>query len=130
MKNEPALVDTNVLVYSLYTDAPQHAASRALVEQANDNDAAFLVTSQTMAEFFAIVTNPRRVTNPKTPDEAVNAVKQFMALPGFGLLPQPLNLVSRWCDLIQQHPVPRCRSFRSSTCRNHAGRWGQANLHI
>jgi hypothetical protein len=105
MKNEPALVDTNILVYSLYNDAPQHAASRALMEQANSDTAALLVTHQTMAEFFAVVTNPRRVTNPKTPAEAVAAVKDFMALPGLGLLPQPLDAVSRWCDLVQQHPV-------------------------
>jgi len=32
----PGLIDANVLVYALDADAPQHAASRALLESARD----------------------------------------------------------------------------------------------
>jgi predicted nucleic acid-binding protein len=34
MSIEPGVIDANVLVYALDADAPQHAASRALLEGA------------------------------------------------------------------------------------------------
>jgi predicted nucleic acid-binding protein len=103
--NDPALLDTNVLVYSVYQDAQQHAASRALVERAADPNAGLYVTAQSMAEFFATVTNHRRVTNPRTPAEALDAIERFLALPGLALLAQPAEVVSRWIELIRQHRV-------------------------
>ena len=36
MPVEPGVVDTNVLVYALDADAPQHAPSRALLEAGRD----------------------------------------------------------------------------------------------
>ena len=39
------LVDANVLVYAMDADAPQHAASRALLEAARANSITLFVTS-------------------------------------------------------------------------------------
>ena len=36
MSVEPGIIDTNVLVYAVDADAPQHAASRALLEAARN----------------------------------------------------------------------------------------------
>jgi toxin-antitoxin system PIN domain toxin len=105
MASEPALLDTNVLVYSLYQDAPQHAACRAVVERARRADAALFIAAQTMAEFYSVVTNPRRVSNPRTSAEAVDAVEKFLAMPGLTLVHQPVDVVARWCDLLRHHAV-------------------------
>ena len=43
MSVEPGIVDTNVLVYALDADAPQHAAARALLEAARDDTPATLL---------------------------------------------------------------------------------------
>jgi hypothetical protein len=58
-----------------------------------------------MAEFFAVVTNHRRVTNPRTPAEALEAIDHFLAMPGLRLIAQPVDIVARWSDLVRQHPV-------------------------
>jgi toxin-antitoxin system PIN domain toxin len=105
MSNEPALVDTNVLVYSLFKDAPQHEASRELVHRAGSKDASLFVAAQTMAEFYSIVTNPRRVTNPRSCLEAISAIESFLSMPGLTLVQQPVDLVRRWCELLRQRPV-------------------------
>ncbi|HEX4053312.1 MAG TPA: TA system VapC family ribonuclease toxin [Tepidisphaeraceae bacterium] len=105
MPNEPALLDTNVLVYSLYHDAPQHAACRVLVEKARSADAALFVAAQTMAEFYSVVTNPRRATNPRSAAEAVDTIERFLAMPGLALVHQPTDVVARWCDLLRDHAV-------------------------
>ena len=70
MSVEPRIVDTNVLVYALDADAPQHAAARALIDAARtDAPATLFVTSQILCEFYSIVTNPRRVPEPRTAAE-------------------------------------------------------------
>jgi len=45
MSVEPGLIDANVLVYAMDADAPQHAASRALLDAARDTSTTLYVTS-------------------------------------------------------------------------------------
>lgn len=111
MSIDRRLIDTNVLVYSLYPTAPQHPASRALVESAKDPAAGLCVFPQILAEFFSIVTNPKRVTPAKTAEEALQAIEQFLALPGLSLLPVPADVVSRWINLVRARPVTGAEVF-------------------
>ena len=103
--SEPSLLDSNVLVYAYYKQAPQYAACRALLEQAQTPDAGLCVSPQNLAEFYAIVTNPRRVTQPRTTAEALVLVAELLALPGLSLLSIPADVVDRWSDLVRQHPL-------------------------
>jgi predicted nucleic acid-binding protein len=105
MSADRVLLDTNVLVYSAYPSAAQHTNSRALVESAKDPAAGLYVIPQILAEFFAVVTNPKRVTPPKTAEEALQAIEQFLALPGLTLLPLPADVVTRWIALVRANPV-------------------------
>jgi predicted nucleic acid-binding protein len=57
MPVEAGIIDANVLVYALDADAPQHAASRALLEAARDPSTTLYVSSQILCEFYSIVTN-------------------------------------------------------------------------
>jgi hypothetical protein len=75
-------VDANVLVCALYRDAPQHATSRTFLERARQGHLTLCFTSQTLAEFFSIVTSAKRVSEPRTPQEAVGAIQSILALPG------------------------------------------------
>ena len=93
---EPALVDTNVLVYALFPAVPDHAASRALLDTAKAAGTNLYVAPQNLIEFFAVVTDPRLVTQPKTPDEALEAIDDLLALPGLALLPVPSDLITHW----------------------------------
>ena len=104
MSVEPGIVDTNVLVYALDADAPQHAAARALLEAARaDAPAMLFVTSQILCEFYSIVTNPRRVTKPRTGAEAVAAISSLLAV--LHVLPVPAHTVDGLLDLLRRHPV-------------------------
>ena len=53
MSVEPGLIDANVLVYAMDADAPQHAASRALLDAARDTSTTLYVTSQILGEFYS-----------------------------------------------------------------------------
>lgn len=73
------LLDTNVLVYALNADAPQHPASRAVVQAAFDRRLPGIIVPQVLVEFLAVVTSSRRVTRPLDPSRAWEQVAMFRA---------------------------------------------------
>src|SRR5262249_48891315 len=106
-----ALLDTNVLVYAFFPAVPHHAASRGLVDGAKNAGAGLCVAPQNLVEFFAVVTDPRRVTQPKTSDQALPAVDDFLPLPGLTLLLVPADLIARWAQLLRQVAASKKRAF-------------------
>jgi toxin-antitoxin system PIN domain toxin len=102
---ELTMLDTNVLVYAYYEDAPQYPAAFPLLEQAQEANARLCVSPQVLAEFYAVITNPRRVSAPFVSDEALAEIEKVRALPGLTLLPVPLDVVDRWVALLRQHPI-------------------------
>lgn len=103
MLDDLALLDTNVLVYALFTDAEHHAAARALIARGQTGVIGIVVTPQILAEFYAIITNPRRVTQPLTPADAIAEVQKYLA--EFAVLPVPPDVVDRWAELAMRHAV-------------------------
>ena len=103
MSVEPGIVDANVLVYAMDADAPQHAASRALLDAGRDASTTLYVTSQVLCEFYSIVTNARRVPNPRSPADAIGAISDLLAF--LHVLPIPVSAVEGWLDLLWRRPV-------------------------
>jgi toxin-antitoxin system PIN domain toxin len=104
MSRDLALLDTNVLIDALYKNSDHYAAARALLDQAIQESAGFCITPQVLAEFYVVVTHPKRVTHPKSPEEALNAIAGFLAMPGMLLLLIPPDIVSRWMELVRRYP--------------------------
>jgi toxin-antitoxin system PIN domain toxin len=105
MSADFAALDTNVLVYALYAEAEHHRPARALLDQAENDEIDFCLTPQVLTEFYAVVTNPRRVTEAKSPGEALDVIDTLLSLPGITLLSVPLDIVAQWMHLLRQHPV-------------------------
>lgn len=66
-----ALVDTNVLIYASFKNAPQHKAANILCQRMLTGKPAFCLASQILLEFYSTVTNPKRVVKARTPREAI-----------------------------------------------------------
>jgi uncharacterized protein len=105
MSVDPGVLDTNVLVYAVDADAPQHRASRVLLDAALDPSITLYVTSQILCEFYSLVTNPRRVRVASSATEAMRIISAMLALPGLFVLPVPARAVAAWMQLLQRHPV-------------------------
>jgi uncharacterized protein len=105
MSADRVAVDANILVYALYRDTPQHAVSRAWLERAARGEVKICLTSQVLAEFFAIVTHPKRVSDPRTPEDAIAAIEAVLALAGATLLPVTPQVTPRWIEMLRHHPV-------------------------
>jgi uncharacterized protein len=103
MSVEPGIVDTNVLVYALDADAPQHQASRTLLEAGLDAPATLCVTSQILCEFYSIVTNARRVPKPRSPAAALTAISGLLIF--LRVLPVPIHTAEELLGLLRRRPV-------------------------
>jgi predicted nucleic acid-binding protein len=105
------LVDTNVLVYGLYPAAVHHVASWTLVDRARQPGPSLCVAPHNMAELYRTITDRWRVTQPKTPAEALDLIADLLALPGLVLLTVPADVVVRWMQLLRQRPLAGAKVY-------------------
>lgn len=74
------LFDTNVLVHAINADAPQHRTCRDLVEAVQARRVDGVLVPQVLLEFYAIVTDPRRVARPLDPTNAWTQVEALRTI--------------------------------------------------
>jgi predicted nucleic acid-binding protein len=77
--NATALLDANVLVYAADEASPFHHSSRDLMDRGLSGQTLLCVCPQVLIEFFAIITDSRRVKNPREPEEAVEEIEKIPA---------------------------------------------------
>lgn len=111
MPDDLTLLDANILVYALFVDSEHHERCRTLLVRASNRECGFCVTSQVLAEFFSVVTNPKRVSVAKTPEEALAALEAILAMPGVCILPTPVDVARRWIEILRNRPVSGGRIF-------------------
>ncbi len=75
---EIVFLDTNVLVYARFDDSPGHAQTVAFLQRLAEAGAEACISSQVLAEFYAVVTSPRRVRRPLAPAEAAQATRSYL----------------------------------------------------
>ena len=60
----PALLDTNLLVYYHQQLSPFHGQAKAVLETGLRGEMPLCICPQVLMEFYAVITNPKRVTHP------------------------------------------------------------------
>src|ERR1035437_2095865 len=91
--DEVSFIDANILVYAAMEDAPQSNACRSLLS----SDRPLCLSPQVFADFYSVVTSPKRVSAPFTAAEAVDFIIQL--LPRVEVLPLQSGAVLRWMKL-------------------------------
>lgn len=71
------LLDTNVLVYAVDTAAAIHAPCHAVVDRAMSGRIDAVIVPQVLMEFYAVVTSPRRVRSPLSPNDGALQVADW-----------------------------------------------------
>lgn len=76
----PFLLDTNVLVYATNEDSPFFPPARRILDAAlaGELDADACVTPQILAEYYAVITDPRRLEQPLTPGQARRQIEALL----------------------------------------------------
>lgn len=75
------LVDTNVLIYAIDEDAPQHRPARDWVEQAFSGFEPIGLPWVVLLAFVRLVTRPAIVRHPLPPEAALAFVDEWLSLP-------------------------------------------------
>lgn len=66
------------MVYAADVSSPFYEVVRTLRDKGLKGEIVLCVCPQVLNEFFAVVTNPRRVTHPIAPQEAMEEVKKYL----------------------------------------------------
>lgn len=85
--SEPVLVDTNILVYAHNQDSLFHSQALHLIHLVLAGEIKGILTEQNLLEFYAIITDPRRVTNPLATTEALKLINNYLNSPFEIILP-------------------------------------------
>lgn len=73
------LIDTNVLIYSFDQTCPLHAPSYQFIERSITANWNLFISHQNLLEFFAVVTNPRRVEHPLSIEDAFQKIAVYVS---------------------------------------------------
>lgn len=103
------LIDTNVLIYSYDIKQQHHSFSYTFVEKCISGEITGIIAHQNILEFLAVVTDPRRVENPLTFDQALQKIAVYVStLPCIS--PLKITLFS-FAGLLSKYGTTRKRIF-------------------
>jgi len=71
------LLDTNILVHAHNKSSPNQKRASQVIEDAITQKIDACLTAQTIYEFFAVITNPKRVQSPMKLEEAIETCIDF-----------------------------------------------------
>lgn len=101
--SELAVLDTNILVYAADETAAFHVPSKAIRDRGVQGDLPVAVSPQILFEFFAVITNPRRVHQPRSPEEARAEMVKYVRSAIRKIYPGT-DILDRVFTLLEQHP--------------------------
>lgn len=101
---EVALLDTNILVYAADELSEFHVLSKQLRDRGMQGNLPVAVSPQVLFEFFAVITNPRRVTQPRSPQEAREEMEKYFRAATIRKIYPGDDIVERMLTLLQQYP--------------------------
>ena len=63
------LLDTNILVHAYNQTSPRQKVASSIIEKAMAGEIQACIAPQVLFEFFAVITNAKRVESPLPPDK-------------------------------------------------------------
>lgn len=80
------IVDTNILLYAVNSDAAEHASAREFLLKAGTSADQWYLTEGIIYEFLRVATHPRVFAQPMRWQEAMQVVQALVANPCFRVL--------------------------------------------
>jgi predicted nucleic acid-binding protein len=109
--SETSLLDTNVLVYAADETSPFHPAAKAIREKGLRGKISLCICPQVLTEFFAIVTDSKRVSNPRTQEEAQVEIVKYTHSENFLKIYPGSNILEGILDLLRKYKVTKQEIF-------------------
>lgn len=109
--SEVSLLDMNVLVYAADTNSPFHILSMALRERGLRGDLPLCVCPQVLNEFFAVVTDSKRVSHPRSQKEATLEVEKYFHSKRILKIYPDVETIKNTLVLLEQYQITRQAIF-------------------
>ena len=103
-KPQMGLVDTNILVYRADRDSAFHGPSANLIRQGLKGDIPLCISPQNLTEFYAVMTSPKRVTNPITPEDARLEINKYLQSKNIRKIYQTADVLPKLLELLRKYP--------------------------
>ncbi len=87
------MLDTNLLVHAFNASSPHHARAKRVLHDALESRIDAYVTPQILYEFFAVVTDSRRVECPLSTEDATKICTDLWVSPAITIL-EPQSAIS------------------------------------
>jgi len=107
----PFLLDSNILIYAADSHSQFYTQCKALITRGLKGEELLCVCPQVLLEFFAVVTNPKRVTQPLPPEEAMEEVRKYLRAKNILKIYPGEDIVERIAELSRRHSVSGPRIF-------------------
>jgi len=91
------LLDTNILVHATTAASPRHAAAKEICRQAWQQELEACVALQNLCEWYAVVTDSRKVSPPLPVETASRELETYSAS-------NSLRIIAPSADLLQRLP--------------------------
>lgn len=98
-----AFLDTNVIVYNHQGESKFHESSQKLIAGCLNGEFVLCISPQILLEFFAVITSPRRVTNPVTPENAILRVKEYLETPNIQKIYENEDTLRITIELVEKY---------------------------
>lgn len=98
-----SLLDTNILLYAADDASPFHQKTITLRNKGLKGEIPLCICPQILSEFFAVITDPKRVGNPRTQKETMFEIEKYLSAknilkiyPGSEIIEQTLILLKHY----------------------------------
>lgn len=109
--SDASFLDTNVLIYAADENSPFFGRSRNLLDKGLAGKLDLCISLQTMSEFFAVITDPKRVEKPRTQVEALTEMKKYFHSQRIRkIYPEPATSAIM-LELLERYPVKKQEIF-------------------
>jgi len=100
------LIDTNILVYAYNENVEYHKKSLKIVEDMLNRQMNAVIADKTLFEFFAIITDPKRVEKPVTIKEACEII-DFLVNSKIKIVYTTQSIVTKTLELVKRYSIKR-----------------------
>ncbi len=105
------MLDSNILVYAADSISPYHKESMKFRDQGAKGEVAACLCTTVLNEFHAIVTDPNRVENPLTYQQALKELNQYRK--AFVIYYPTEEVLDELTNLLKKHEITSQKVFDS-----------------
>ena len=105
------LIDSNILIYAANEDSPHQKPASQIMSKVITGNINACLSYQTLYEFYAIITDPKRVESPISPKKAQETIELYMMASNIKkIFPQKTNLQNT-LSLLNKYEVSKQAIF-------------------